>query len=101
MSQMYWFEQAQADLEDIYTSYFRKSSTSAIQIYNSILEEAERLKNYPKIGMREPLLSHSNYIVRSLVIYKGLFKIIYTCKEENIFILRIWCCRKNPETLKL
>lgn len=103
MRQILWFEQAQADLEEIYTFYFPESPTSAVQIYNFILEEAERLRSFPTIGMREPSFSNNvyNHTIRSLVIYNGLFKIIYLYKDENIFILRIWCCRKNPKTLKI
>jgi len=103
MRQIYWFEQAQTDLEEIYTFYSCESSINAVRIYNSILEEAEKLKNFPQIGGRDPLFSNNkhNQIVRSLVIFNGLFKIIYLHKEENIFILRIWCCRKNPKTFKL
>lgn len=97
-----WYDEASDDLEEIYYYYFSKNPKAAVKIYNSILEQTEYLITHPNIAAVEPLLKDKEFIFRSLVTKDGLFKIIYHVDTETntVAIARVWCCRKNPKSLK-
>lgn len=95
--------QATEDLEEVYNFYLLKNPTIAAKIHNSIIEEAQRLIDWPEIGQYESLLDHYSFefCFRSLITCNGLFKLIYFVDGDIITISRIWCCRKNPKDFKL
>ena len=101
MREIVWLEDAENDLEEIYLFYFLKNSSIATKITSSILTEIQRLKKWPDIGSIEPLKTNQKYIIRSLITKDGLFKIVYFTTEKATIIVRIWCCRKKPETLTI
>ncbi|MDR1161555.1 MAG: type II toxin-antitoxin system RelE/ParE family toxin [Tannerellaceae bacterium] len=94
--------QAAEDLEEIFKFYLLKSPSVAVKIHNSIIDEAQRLINWPEIGKYESMLDSYTFEFRfrSLVTSDGLFKIIYFIDDDIITISRIWCCRKNPKELR-
>lgn len=94
-----WSDEASNDLETIYEFYFAKSPNAAIRIYNAIVDEVEVLRTHPNIAAIEPVLQGKEYIFRSLVVYAGLFKVIYFVDKETIYIHGIWCCRADPKNL--
>lgn len=72
---------------------------AAIIIHNAILDEIDRLVDFPLIAAIEPALSELPFIYRALVV-KHIYKIIYRIEKETIYIESIWDCRQNPKSLK-
>lgn len=95
-----WYVEALEDLEEIYHFYVYKSPKAANNIYQSIVNEVNYLKNHPHIAAIETLLTDKGSF-RSLVTKDGLFKIIYYIKDTEIFIARVWCCRRDPKMFKV
>ncbi|NDV96101.1 type II toxin-antitoxin system RelE/ParE family toxin [Dysgonomonas sp. 521] len=95
-----WSQEAIDNLNSIYDYYFIKSPTVARHIYNLIIDEAERLSANPLIGVIIKEISDKEIKFRSLVVVRGIFKIIYIVQEDNIYIYRIWDCRQHPKKLK-
>lgn len=102
MMEIVWYNKANDDLEEIYVFYFLKSPNVANKIFNSILDEIEILKTHPEIAAIEPYWKGEEDVVRSLITKDGLFKVVYNVNFENneILILRIWCCRADIKNLK-
>ncbi len=95
-----WLDKAVEELDQIYDFYFAKNPNAAIKIYNSILAQTRILENFPKMAAVEPLLKNRQGEFRSLVTKDGLFKIIYCTDDENVFITNVFCCWRDPGTLK-
>jgi plasmid stabilization system protein ParE len=95
-----WSQEAIDNLNSVYDYYFIKSPTIARHIYNSIIDETERLLVNPLIGAVITELSDKKVKFRALVVVHGIFKIIYIVQGDNIYIYRIWDCRQNPKNLK-
>jgi plasmid stabilization system protein ParE len=91
---------AEMHLNNIYDFIKVKSEKSAINLYNNILDEIERLRFFPQIAAIESILSDFPETFRSLVV-KKTYKVIYFVKNETIYIVAIWDCRQNPNTLYL
>ncbi|MDD3787611.1 MAG: type II toxin-antitoxin system RelE/ParE family toxin [Petrimonas sp.] len=91
---------AEADLDDIYAFYAEKSTAAAKKIYHAILDEIEILERFPTASPVEPLLDKQSKIFRSLVVAKGLFKVIYFTEFETVYVTHVWCCRQNPQYLR-
>lgn len=94
-------DQAIEDLEEIFNFYLLKNPSVAAKIHDSIIDEAERLANWPEIGQFEPMLESYafKFRFRSLITSDRLFKIIYFIDRDIITLSRIWCCRKDPKGL--
>lgn len=95
-----WLPVAKQDLDAIFDFYAEQSYPAAIEIYNSILEDADLIMTHPFIGQIEPLLDDLPYIFRSLVVKTRSHKIIYFIVEDTIFISHVWDCRKDPTTIR-
>lgn len=93
-----WTEQAQEDMDKIYAFWQLQNPQYAIKLYNSFIDEAERLLSFPQIGHLENLLQHRNENFRSLVIDEHN-KLVYTIEGEDIVIHTVWDCRQNPKKL--
>ncbi|MDL2212388.1 type II toxin-antitoxin system RelE/ParE family toxin [Bacteroides sp. OttesenSCG-928-D19] len=96
-----WFDKAIYDLRELYNYYYIKSPSVALKYKNSIFEETERLTKNPFIGAIEREISTIEREIRALVVLNGLYKVIYTVREDSIEVYRIWACRKNPNDLKI
>ncbi len=98
-----WVADAQADLENTYRFLARESEKSAVKIHNAIYDQTEKLTGSPKMGAVEPLLNGDSDRYRSLVIkipkVKKTYKVVYRYDDEFIYIIAVWDCRQNPETL--
>lgn len=103
MKKIAWFKKAIVDLDNIYNFYSLKNKETAINIHNSILDEIDRLKLFPEMAMPEPLFQDKELgvVYRSLVIKKGLFKVLYFVDGESVVIARIWVCRRNPADYRI
>ncbi|NDV57715.1 type II toxin-antitoxin system RelE/ParE family toxin [Bacteroides sp. 519] len=93
-----WSDKAKEDLEEIFEFYFFKNPQLAARIHDGILDEAERLIEWPEVGQIEDELVRFNleYPFRRLVTRNGLFKLIYYIVDDSVIISRVWCCRKDP-----
>lgn len=96
-----WSSEALLDLEELYTYYREKSETVAADIHNSILDDVALLANFPVMAPLEPMLKEMSKTYRSLVVAKGLFKVIYFAENKCVFTTHIWNCKQNPERLKI
>ena len=94
-----WFPAAEKDINRIYEYYATKSQRAATDLYNSILDDVDRLENNPYIAAIEPLLDGNPKSYRSLVTGKRKMKIVYYVENEIVCISRIWDCRQNPKKL--
>ena len=99
MKEIVWTDEAREDLEAIYQFYAEKDETTAVTIYNEILEEADILTTFSEIATKEPLLEGLEFIFRSLVTHSGIYKIIYFIDTVNVVITHVWDCRRNPASL--
>jgi plasmid stabilization system protein ParE len=88
---------AEKHLEDIYNMLESKNQQRAIILYNSILDEVERLKDFPKIAQIEPALINERQEFRSLVV-QHIYKVVYYIEGEIVYIAAIWDCRQSPKT---
>ncbi|MCD8078925.1 MAG: type II toxin-antitoxin system RelE/ParE family toxin [Bacteroides sp.] len=97
-----WYEDAVADMDQIYEFYTAGSDRSATNLFNQIIEETKRLLNFPYMAALEPLLMDEPESYRSIVV-RSHFKIIYFVdeKQETIVIVRVWDCRQNPDNLRV
>ena len=94
-----WLHEANEDMEELYNYYAEKSINAAIRIYNGILEEANILIQHPNLAAIEQLLNDFTKTYRSLVVSKGRYKLVYTVESSNIYIVRVWNCKQEPEKL--
>jgi plasmid stabilization system protein ParE len=97
-----WTARADKRTEEIYRFYEQKSERVARKIVSEIRTSVEQLTTFSQIAAVDRFLIERSEIFRSLVVVKGLFKIIYFVDEiaDEIVIVTIWDCRQNPENLK-
>jgi len=96
---LFFSKQAEGHLDDIYNFVKIKNENAAVNIYNEILDEIERLKSFPEIAPIEPNLIDFPETFRALVVRKT-YKVIYYIKNNKICISAIWDCRQNSNKLK-
>jgi plasmid stabilization system protein ParE len=90
-----WTETAQEDLYNIYIFLSHFSQQSARNIVRKILHKPKTLiAGFENAGAKDNI--NPNY--RRLIV--GNYKILYTIKENLIFINSIFDCRQDPEKLK-
>lgn len=93
-----WTKEAQIDLESIYLFWASRNQPYSVRLYNLLIDEAEKLSGFPKIGTLERFLLHRAEQFRSLLVSK-YYKLIYTLEGDDIVIHSVWDCRRNPEIL--
>jgi plasmid stabilization system protein ParE len=96
---LHFLKRAEKHLDDIYDFLKLKSEDAAVDVYNEILDEIERLKSFPEMAPIETNLIDFPEIFRALVIRKT-YKVIYYIKNDRICISAVWDCRQNPNKLK-
>lgn len=95
MEKVIWSEQAKIDLFHIREFYSSKSLKAADSIFEKIIETAENI-SFPAQYQREEFLEERH----RRAIYKH-FKIIYSLKNQELHILKIFDSRQDPSKLKL
>ncbi len=75
----------------------RKDAATARKLRKAIFDKVENLVKFPALGQKEQSLFHQNKEYRSLL--HGNFKIIYRVEDQNIFMVRIFDTRQNPDKL--
>lgn len=66
----------------------------AVNVFNAIVDAADRLALFPQMGEVVDLLSERMKCYRSLI--EGNYKIIYYEENNIVNIALIWDCRQNP-----
>ncbi len=90
-----YLPQAENSLDDIFEYIKHNSEKSAVNVYNNIIDEIDRLVIFPNIGQAY----HSIIGIRTLVVVKN-YKVVYIVDNEVIYIILVWDCRQDPLDLK-
>ncbi len=85
-------------LEGYYNYLHTLNPGAAARNHNKLLDGIERLVVQPLMGRVEPTLEHHPAGFRSLVIGKR-YKAIYIVKQDNVYVVDIWDCRRDPARL--
>ena len=81
-----WTERASNDIEAIVRYIARRDSRAASQIGRGIYERAQILLQHPEAGTLLDELREGGW---HKLIYRR-WKIVYTIREENIIVGRVW-----------
>ncbi|GHT63384.1 hypothetical protein FACS189451_10000 [Bacteroidia bacterium] len=95
---LFFTDTALADLDSIY--FWRQMST-AKKIVQTILEEIKILQDFPEMAPVDSRFNEEAKIIRSLVVAKGLYRVLYFAENNYLYISRIWDCRMNPNEIKI
>lgn len=93
-----WSPSAIKNLDNIFEWLKEKNEKAAINIYNELFDNVEKLKDFPQIAAIEPLLSDFTLEYRSLIVLN--YKVVYTLDDGTIYISAVWDCRQDPRILK-
>ena len=96
-----WSVVAQQQLDEIYEFLAQQSERAAVDLYNDILDETDRLCIFPEMAAFEPLFKKKPRVYRSLVIkhnYKVIYRVDY--EKDEIIVTSVWDCRSDPKILK-
>ena len=99
MVQLIWTTPARQDMEELFRHYDAISHKTAAMYMEVFLEAAGNLVQIPEAGPKEPLLAHHKRNYRYHVVLRR-YKLIYLYENNTCYILMIWDCRRNPQTLK-
>lgn len=96
-----WLSSAEEHLDEIYNFLAQDNPSAAINIYNTIIEETDRLSIFPKMASLELSLEKENNSYRSLIVNRT-YKVIYRLdlKAELVIVVSVWDCRQDPEKLE-
>lgn len=94
-----WTSNSLEDLYEIYQFYLYKDERAANAIFNEIVDRSVILGSFPKIAPVEQLLMGYIPIHRSLVVYRGMFKVVYYIEGDSVNIAAVWDCRRSPDRL--
>jgi len=93
-----WTSLASARIQEIFNFYEEKNERIAQKIALEIRSSVEMLKFFPAMASIDDSIVGCPHTLRSLVVVNGLFKVVYLIDEkaDEIIIVTIWDCRKNP-----
>ena len=95
-----WTENALAETKEIFYFYKRKVTVKvANKVKRDIFSAVRNLKNHPLQGQIESLLKDKPDEYRYLI--AGQYKIIYKIIESEIFIIKVFDCRRNPVIISI
>jgi plasmid stabilization system protein ParE len=94
-----WLKGASDALEDVHDFLARVSVRAAANLYNDILDRAERLAKFPRSASIERMLEGEPEMFRSSVVDRR-YKIIYYIEDDTVKIADVWDCRRDPATLR-
>jgi len=93
-----WTNEALQETKAIYIYYKNKASIKVAQsIKKKILSSTKNLNTNAKKGQTEMLLKHK--IGEYRYILAGNYKIIYRVLEKNVYVMKVFDCRRNPNLL--
>ena len=79
--------------------YYNMGKKAALKFSEGIIKDIYRIKSQPYIGSQELLLIDQPIEFRSLVSHKNA-KIIYYIDKGILYIVDLWDCRQNTDSLK-
>jgi len=94
-----WMKNAKRQLDEIYDFLAEQSPTAAARFYSRLIEEVEKLADFPGMAPLETLLDNRPEGFRSLVVERT-HKVIYFIDNKTVNVVAIWDCRQNPLTLR-
>ena len=80
-----WSEPAKNSLKQIYDFISKDSNYYAKEVINKIINESEKLNDFPKLGRIVPEINDEN--IRELIIYS--YRLIYEIKSSEVNILTL------------
>lgn len=103
MAQVIWLKKADALFEKyMFNAFIEYGQTTSKKWMNERIRMADRLTNHPLSYPPEPLLNDRKRCYRScLVLERFKFVYYYDSSTDTVFVVDIWDCRRNPESLKL
>ena len=93
-----WMKNAKRQLDEIHDFLAGQSPTAAVKFYNGLIDEVERLADFPEMAPVEALLISRPERFRSLVVMKT-YKVIYFIDNRAVNVVTVWDCRQNPTKL--
>jgi len=88
---VFWSAAARRDLMRVYAFVTSDSPRAAARIVDMLYAAADRLADYPEIGVR--LEIYDPLHVRSLIV--GDYEMRYEIGADSIFIVRLWHARED------
>ena len=93
-----WTNEALQETKAIYNYYkFRASIKVAESIKRKILSSTKNLNLHARKGQTEVLLKHKIGEFRYLL--AGNYKVIYKIVEKDVYIMKVFDCRRNPDLI--
>jgi len=93
-----WTNEALQETIEIYNYYkFRGLTKIAEKIKSKILSSTKNLNKQAKKGQIEELLKNRKGEYRYIL--EGNYKIIYKVIEKNVYVIKIFDCRRNPNLI--
>jgi plasmid stabilization system protein ParE len=86
-----WTSRANLDLKRLHDFLIDKSPSAAKRVAQPLGRAPERLKDFPRMGMR--LEAYSDAEVRRIIV--GDYEIRYEILGETVWILQLWHCRED------
>ncbi|MFT4682395.1 MAG: toxin ParE1/3/4 [Flavobacteriales bacterium] len=98
MAEVVWTKKAFSQLERA-IEYIETEQGNAYAsiVLNRILKDTNLLKGNPRLGTKEPLLSHKTFEYRFLVVWS--YKIIYRIDRDKVIVSRVFHTSRNPKSL--
>lgn len=95
-----WLDNAAKQLDSVYEFLAQDSHVATGDIYNTIIEETDKLTAFPEMAPVETSLVDAPYSYRALIV-KRVYKVIYRfdSAKEEIIVVSVWDCRQKPEAL--
>jgi plasmid stabilization system protein ParE len=96
-----WMDVAEDQLEGIYEFEAQKNPKYAANVYNDIIEAADKYLILPDSAAREPSLEDMPRVYRKLVVMRR-YKIIYRqdSVHKRVVVVSVWDCRRDPDALR-
>lgn len=93
-----WTNEALQETKEIYNYYkYRASIKVAESIKRKILSSTKNLNIHARKGQIEGLLKHKIDEFRYLL--AGNYKVIYKIVEKEVYIMKVFDCRRNPDEI--
>lgn len=92
-----WTYKARLDRDSI-ADYIRDSfgAKRKDKFLQQVRQTTKMLKRHPNIGPIDPLFADRTKAYRSVIV-GGLSKMVYSVEGDEIFIVAMWDCRRDPE----
>lgn len=90
-----WLEKALEHVQELKNFYTQVNASFAAKIVKTIFDSTAILEQFPQLAPVDPYFEGNEVEVRSLVIMKGRFRILYYLKDRHILIAAVLDCRQN------